>query len=77
MLLAERRKDMEYMRVRALPPVEPGNPFLGDLFNMGTTVGNNVTVMYGKHATERQAYLIVVDTETGERIRITFQEQGA
>ena len=62
------------MNTEALIPIEPGNPFLSDLFNMGTQIGTNCTVMYGKHTNERCAYLIVVNTETGERIRVTFNK---
>lgn len=66
---------MEFMQARTMPPIEPGNPFVGDMFNMGTIIGANVTVMYGNHAAERQAYIIVVNTETGERMKITFPKR--
>jgi hypothetical protein len=62
------------MRVRVIPKIDAGNPFLSDPFNMGTQIGSNVTVMYGKHVAEHQRYLIVVDTTTGERFEITFPE---
>jgi hypothetical protein len=52
------------------------NPFLHDSYNMGTTIGTNVTVMFDNHASERCNYLIVVNTETGERVRIVFDEKG-
>jgi hypothetical protein len=50
-----------------MSPIAPGNPFLSDPFNMGTIIGSNVAVMYGKHTTEHQRYIIIVDTLTGER----------
>ena len=68
------------MKLTRLSQIAPGNPFLSDPFNMGAIIGSNVTVMFGKHASERQTYLIVVDTETGERVEIQFprsqQEAG-
>jgi hypothetical protein len=63
------------MKVVQLTPIDPGNPFLSDAFHMGTQVGNNVTVMYWRFPTEHHDYLIVVDTSTGERIRIEFPKQ--
>ena len=49
-----------------------GNPFQHDQFNMGTQIGANVHVMFGGFVDDRQSQMIVINTETGERIRITF-----
>lgn len=55
----------------------PGNPFLSDLFHVGTGIGKNVMIMHrclsGK---EREKYIIVVNTETGERVLIRFDDDA-
>lgn len=62
------------MNTSEMDPIEPGtNPYLSDAFNMGMTLGTNVVVMFGNHQNEECKYLIVVNTETGERLRITFE----
>jgi hypothetical protein len=53
----------------------PGNPFVSDYYNMGTTLGANVTVMYDTFPKDRMTHLIVVNTETGERLVIDFPKQ--
>ncbi len=50
----------------------PLNPFHQDIYSMGTTLGTNVTVMYGNHTHTHQPYIIVVNLDTGERIKIAF-----
>ena len=63
------------MKVELLSSFPPGeNPFCHDHFNMGQTMGKNVTVMFGNHSSEEMGYLIVVNTRTGERIKITFED---
>lgn len=62
------------MQIEQMDKIEPGNPFLSDFCNMGTTMGTNCTIMYGTFPSDRLRYLIVVNTETGERIRIKFPE---
>jgi hypothetical protein len=59
------------MKVTKLEPFPPGaNPYTQDAYNMGTSIGNNVEVMYDKHPSQHASYLIVVNKETGERLRI-------
>ena len=48
------------------------NPFCQDAYHMGVRIGTNVMIMLPNHDTERCNYLIVVDTITGERLRIRF-----
>jgi len=48
------------------------NPFRQDVYNMGSRIGTNVTVMHDTHPKNKCKYLIIVNTETGERIRVTF-----
>jgi hypothetical protein len=60
------------MIVKEMEKIVPGNPFLSDAFNMGVQIGTNCTVMMANHESEFCKYLIVVDTTTGERIKIMF-----
>jgi len=60
------------MLVQQKENIPAGNPFLWDAYNMGITVGKNCTVMMGNHTNEVCTYLIVVNTDTGERILINF-----
>ena len=46
-----------------------------DLFHMATRLGTNVTVMYRTHPHTRMTYLIVVNTETGESVRLDFGQE--
>jgi len=50
-------------------------PLLQDHYNMGTSFGKNVMVLYSYHNHEECRDLIVVDCRSGDRIRITFQEE--
>ena len=66
------------IKVKKADPFPPNtNPFLCDAFHMGTPIGSNVMVMMGNHSGERCPYLIVINVETGERVRIIFEESGA
>lgn len=58
------------MKIIPMKSIEPGNPFLGDMFHIGDDIGLNVTVMFSQHTTEVQPYIIIVNTTTGERIKI-------
>lgn len=60
------------IQTKQIDSIEPGNPFLSDLYHMGSSIGSNVVVMYGQHTRERQPYIIVCNTETGERLQIDF-----
>lgn len=48
------------------------NPFQHDFYHMGTFVGRNVAIMYERHDHDDQGYIIVINTLTGERLRINF-----
>ena len=50
------------------------NPFHHDLFRMGTRIGSNCLVMYEHH--DHQNYIIVVNTNTGDRIAIELDANG-
>ena len=60
------------MQVENMTQIAPGNPFLSDAYHMGATIGTNVTVMYERFDNERHNYIIIVNTETGERLRVRF-----
>ena len=61
------------MNIIDLDPIPANdNPFKHDSYNMGYTIGTNVMVMFEHHASEKQKYLIVIDTTTGERKKIIF-----
>ena len=57
-------------KMESIPP--NSNPFLHDLYNMGMDIGRNVTVMFEAHNGEKADYIIVINKETGERIRLVF-----
>jgi hypothetical protein len=68
------------METEVLPPFvvddehpAPINPFSQDGFNMGTSIGLNVTVMYGATSNEMCQYIIVVDKMTGKRVRVNIK----
>lgn len=51
------------------------NPYWHDEMRMGMFLGTNVLIMFEKSSdNEKQPYIIVVNTETGERIRVTFDD---
>lgn len=52
------------------------NPFNHDQYHMGTKMGTNCVVMQENHANQECNYLIIVNTETGERIRVCLTEKG-
>jgi len=62
------------MKIEHLKSIEPGNPYKSDLYHMGTQIGKNVIVMYANHTSEQQDYIIIVNPETGERIKIVMNQ---
>jgi len=60
-------------KIETLNPIPPkSNPFSYDSYNMGTKIGANCTVMYDKFPHENHSYLIVINTATGERVKLEF-----
>lgn len=60
--------------VKQLVSIPAGkNPLIYDLYHMGTYVASNVLVMHYTHPTEKAKYVIVVNTETGQRLRINVE----
>lgn len=63
---------LEAERIDSFPP---GNPFHHDAIRMGTNIGSNVVAMFHQHVNERQDTVIIVNTETGERMLLKFGEE--
>lgn len=59
------------------PVATPENPFNTDMYHMGTYVAKNVCVMYATFEDQVASYIIVVNRETGERIKIRFYDGSA
>lgn len=62
------------MVIHEITEVPKGNPFLHDPFNMGVTIGKNVTVMMGNHNDVECEYLYVIDTRNGKKFKVTFDK---
>ena len=52
------------------------NPFLHDAFHLGTKVGANVMVMHPNFVDGHMDYMIIINVETGERIKVKFQAES-
>ena len=63
---------IEVIEKESIPP--NSNPYHYDLYNMGTDLGNNITAMFGNHRKERMRYLILINNNTGKRIRFVFSD---
>ena len=64
--------------VEVLDPIPPNaNPFHHDRYHMGGNIGTNVMMMNGQHKSEYCHYIILVNRETGARIRIEFNNGEA
>jgi hypothetical protein len=49
------------------------NPFQHDLYSMGVQVSGRWTAMFDKHVGEEDpAYIIMVNTRTGQRFKLLF-----
>lgn len=46
------------------------NPFQHDLMRMGAKLGNNVMIMTMNHTNKPCQHLVIVNTETGERLLV-------
>ena len=64
------------MKTETLSPFPPNtDPFVHDLENMGTVIGVNCMVMFKNHKNETCRFVIIVNTETGERIKVTLKDE--
>lgn len=63
-------------KMETLPSLPPNsNPFEHDLWNMGQRIGKEHMLMFRNHPLEDLDYLIVVNTTTGERVKLYFKEE--
>lgn len=61
------------MKITDLDPIPANsNPFKHDFYHMGTTIGTNCMIMFEHASDEKQDYIIIIDTTTGEKKKITF-----
>lgn len=50
------------------------NPFHHDYYHMGVKIGENIYVMFAKHSDEVHDYVILVNTQTGKRVKVALEE---
>ena len=43
-----------------------------DCYHMGHKLGTNVDLLFATHPSEKMKYVILVDTDTGESIKVEF-----
>jgi hypothetical protein len=60
-------------RLGDIPPGE--NPFDYDRYHMGVNIGTNVMVMMPNHQDEVCPYLIIVNTDNGQRMCVQFKRE--
>jgi len=53
---------------------EEHNPFNYDFFHMGRQIGKNTFLMFRNHSDDSMDYCILVNTKTGQRFEIEFDE---
>jgi len=64
------------VKIRDMDPIPPNsNPFDHDIYNMGSKIGKNMMMMHCNHPHESISYIILVDTMSGERVRINIYNQ--
>ncbi len=61
---------IEIEKLKDIPPGD--NPFGHDQHLMGKTIATNLTVMFGTFPQQKASYIVIINTETGERIKIWF-----
>lgn len=65
-----------FLKTEVLPSFPPNsNPFRHDLWNMGQSIGLEHMMMFRNHPSEDLDYLIIVNTTTGERVKLSFQQE--
>lgn len=65
--------NFELKKLEGFPP--DSNPFLHDGFNMGTPIARNCMIMHRTHTTMDADYLVIVNTDTGERLSVVFKNE--
>ena len=65
------------MKITEETPFPPNtNPFCHDLYHMGVDIGSNITILMPNHSNDPCPYFYIVNTDTGERLLITVNEEG-
>lgn len=59
---------MKIEKMESIPP--KSSPFQYDAYHMGTGIADNVCIMHKTHSNEKAYYIIIVNTETGERSKV-------
>lgn len=57
-----------------MEPIAPGNPYLSDPYHMGEAMGKDFYIMMENHDSECCPYLILVNTKTGQRVKIDLSK---
>ena len=73
--ITEPVEGMKFEKIEPMTPNEdktPFNPFQQDLFHMGTKLGKNITILHRNFPKDNCEYLILVNTITGEQIKVTL-----
>jgi len=65
---------IEVLRLDSFPA--NSDPFSHDAYHMGVKVAENVMVLHPSFSHQSTDYIIVVNTKTGERLRIAFATKG-
>jgi len=63
------------LKLRSMPPINPGNVFEQDPYHMGNRMGTDIMMMYATHPTEVLKYLVFINTATGERWKLSFEQE--
>jgi len=66
----------EIMKVYKLDSIRPGNPFREDPYHMGTVLGDNLVVMYKNFPKDKCPFIILINTTTGERLKVNLDEEN-
>lgn len=69
---------MKIKQVKLVSFPENANPYVQDIYNMGTPFGKDLVLMHKHHATDECTYIILVNTRTGERVKLEidmYQEE--
>lgn len=62
------------VKMKTMDSIPPNsNPFDHDFYNMGTTIGKDLIMMYGNHPDQSMPYFILVDTVSGKRLRFNIE----
>lgn len=64
--------DLDNLKIETLPSIPPNsNPFHHDRWNMGQAIGEDLYMMFSNHDSQPMEFMILVDTKTGKRVKIS------